>query len=211
MATTHADALIDLINHVQFAGNEWQEMMDDLRYDGFDPSEMGVRIMSIPGYLPHLKNLLGFYLSRGTAINKGLSKTGQAGVKRLNDAVQALGIVSKITGKESITMNRLAACFPHIIALLMKTKKLQPKIGEVTGNVSPWFCFPAAPSIMPSTVWNDQRDSWLDWAVSFDKVIRPGTETDEDRKKKSASYAEISHGSSLFSATYRVTIMTTIG
>ena len=188
-------------------------------YMGFDPKHTLKKLaekatnqkFSKERFKQDMMRILTFYVSRGTRLytEKVRGKTREEAKDILRDLASAYNVQDKQPkSRDDITVARIVAVFPHIVAELMNNET----IGRVVGNAPAGFfrclCFPSAPSIIPRLpAYEPVYESWLVWAKEFDKVIN---QKNADIKKVE-QYGEITWKSNYLTNDERVRIMSRLG
>jgi len=109
-----------------------------------------------------------------------------------------------------VTLGRIAACFPEIIARIYKKGKINNKFGY-SGDLANYLMFPQAPSIMDK---EEDYNKWKEWNEKFTKVINPPKKKkskkkgeEEEEEYEPTDYGLIIYQSKLFSESDRRRIM----
>jgi hypothetical protein len=156
---------------------------DLFQYQGYNPREFIKTLKAIAKSKSRtLKEFNGdmlaacvFYVTRGTRIggDKQMGRTSEAGKLRMKELVDTYKIewkknIGKEGTKETVTIARIAGCFPHWCAQLMA--KIGRLVGTPPSGFPQTYCFAGAPAIIPkdNTTFFDQ---WLEWAKDFDRVV----------------------------------------
>jgi len=192
-------------------------LMKDFEYQGFDPITVLGVVMTKPDWANHVKTLLVWYLARGASTKvKPLGKTKTAGVDKLRVAMNALGVISgKPVNSGDITVARLVACFPHVVMVAIAAHPEARVLGDPK-EIPRHLAFPSAPSLLTAEQWAEHQEAWLEWALTFDRTIRPvpadykKVEGEKDiysrdgRMEVVKRYAKITFESKLFSEKARL-------
>jgi len=183
-------------------------------YMGFDPIKMRSQIAQ-KADANDLFFVLTLVSTRGTNASKLKIKTNPDSLKKFDKVVKNLDI--DVTKKGSniasdvVTLGRVAACFPEIIARIYKKGKISNKFGY-SGDLANYLMFPQAPSIMDK---EEDYNKWKEWNEKFTKTINPPkkkkkskkTDEEEEEENEPTDYGLIIYQSKLFSESDRRRIM----
>jgi hypothetical protein len=119
----------------------------------------------------HMLKLGILYVIRGTKINKILGKTSDAGRTEITELKARYSIIDSVPQTQwDVTLGRIAACMPGMIA------KLQQRVGRVLGDrgVAPTLpkglLFAGGAALIPLGDASDKFFvEWTNWSISFAK------------------------------------------
>jgi hypothetical protein len=151
----------------------------------------------------HMTKLMLWYVMRGSRISgKALLKSKQEARDFLSEMSSIYGITDNVPKtSDDITLARITAVFPHIVAKYIILMNKEPVGWKELGvdSIPRYLAFPGAPSIIPEEEWEGgMRKKFLEWAVKFDAIIKARPEPD-----KVATYADTVFKSSLFNKDQR--------
>lgn len=167
-------------------------------YQGFEPEKFVVHLQDVystnckvekPGitkdvlkaqFVSDVKSTVGIYCSAGIKLKGKRIQHSTA------EAVAALDVLRRRfdlqidgpapTDSKTVTIQRIAACFAHLVAATYDTKSADLRIpGDINKELHHALHFAMAPSIIPlEQAYEVVYQQWFVWACSFDKVINRG-------------------------------------
>jgi hypothetical protein len=185
----------------------YQIAMEEFAYEGFDPRYFITNVLgkvetNKPQLRDDMSRILSWYVIRGTKVTgtKVTTTTAEAGYKKIKEVTDKYKVKNVLGEKDrtKITVGRIAACFPHVVAFLMGSPDSRI-VGATQANLPRHYHFPGAPSIMTAEVWQVHEASWRLWQKSFATSIK-AKPTDSD-------FGLIAHNSTLFSSEQRALII----
>jgi len=119
---------------------------------------------------------------RGTSIDKKtfLDKCSpelQARLTLLKTQYELKGDTKTTKGPEILTVARIMAVFPEIVAAIMCTAAARA-VFTVEG-LPIYFSFPGAPSVMSKESWDQLNKKYMSFMIGFSKIVNPQS-TDSD-------------------------------
>lgn len=230
MSTAGSDISIqDALNILQgitFSATTIGELATIFQYMGFDPRII-IGIMSNRAKTnsrdlnTDVISCTTLFLARGTKIATKLqAKTSAKGVTMIQQLVQVYQIQETKKGNsassykpDTLTLGRIAAAFAPVTCLALDTGKIPRIVGEKPEKLPLGLAWSGGASMIPrQETYNDTYEAWINWALSFDKVVNPDetgkTKTsDEDRLKGIRKFGDIMRGATFFSDSYRAQLI----
>jgi hypothetical protein len=128
------------------------------------------------GFKILIAECISIFLRRTTLLTKLKERTGEAGVKIINDLILIFDI--KTTGgtgvkpANEVTFARIAATFPMVTIKMFNDPAYFRFIGDISAarEVPLGVCIPIA-AYFYGYIGDQEYNQWLDWAYSFDRVI----------------------------------------
>lgn len=180
--------------------DELMKFWENNRYVGFDPESIVAILIKLKLTYMEISELVFLYLGFGANIDnittpEGKALLKKAGVKRNANTNKA--------ADPTITLPRIAAVFPEVVAAAYDTGLVRPVVlGEKAGGkvLPDRFCFPSAPAIMTDQEWSTYKEAWLATMVKFHRRInvrRPDQrdKTPDEIKAEQEVYATAAHES----------------
>lgn len=153
-------------------------------FAGFSPSEVFLTLklyatlakISLDEFVRDVVDLISYYMKRGTSIQRrGMTNAiNEEAQTKINSLLQRYRIQDNVystsKGPRIVTLARIMNTFPEVVGQKL-SKQLAPPIGQ-TGLVPLCLSFAGGASLIPSNPsWNPLFEKFLDWAVSFDKIM----------------------------------------
>jgi hypothetical protein len=164
--------------------NIFRDQIIDLAYAGFSPADtyetlrklgMSAKI-SAKQFVEDIIALLSYYIARGTTIQRrGVQNSSTMSAQTtINTLLGRYRVQDNVTlnykGKNVITISRVMNTFPEIVGKMF-AKGLKAPIGT-KGIIPKGLMFPGGAALIPASNQFDWLyEKFLDWAVTFDKVI----------------------------------------
>jgi hypothetical protein len=153
-------------------------------YDGYNPKhtyELMSKIEPDKAQLEKdIKTCIFFVANRGNKPKKASQKMPEKGKRVLAELSQKYKIQDgKPINRETITMVRIAGIMPLTHARFMANTSTRI-VGIKPRDLPRCLCFAGAPAIIP----NDKEslfESWMEWALSFNRVISAGQDNEKVR------------------------------
>jgi hypothetical protein len=150
-------------------------------YEGYHPLTTFAFMKEIEKNDDHLttdiKIICYFSANRGTRTNKAMTRMSDEGKEILKQLIKKYNIIDTTPKKkEDITIARITGIMPSYMASLIEANKTKV-IGKEVPGLPKSLCFPGAPALIPL----DNEDlflKWLEWANSFNKIIRAGADSE---------------------------------
>lgn len=135
-------------------------------YNGFNPMALHMVVVKRGMTKKEMGIIMTFIAYRGTNLRK-IERTNPEGKEQLKKALSKLGVVEskKELGPNDVTLSRLAATYPHVIArVLYRDKSVNPMFGNL--DLPLHFQFPSSIAIIPE----EQVENWKKYMASFFEV-----------------------------------------
>jgi hypothetical protein len=211
---------VDFLESVSYVGLDVNRLYDVIKGKFKSDSEMVNTIMKV----------LIFVDDRGTRFNRAKvqNRMSQVGKVAILAAIQAMDIKDKSPDSpDEVTFGRIVAVFPHLM-LRVRHKRSEMKklrtVGKSYGNVFDILCFPGGAALIPAasegTTFQKIFDQYVEWAISFDKLIKESSNPDARASAQGGKlhdpsivrkYAGIAQDQSKLSTTQRITFLYNVG
>lgn len=179
----------------------------EFEYQGFDPLKLAAILNKDPWDSAMIVKCISLYTFRGTNITGMESKSKDAlksFVKVITSAkygvkAKATSTTSSASSPTTITLGRIASTFPEITATIyaMGGGKV---LGTIPSGFPKYLCWPGGVALIPTTDETTYA-KWLEWAISFDKVIKTAADHNAESVDK---YGRIAYTSTLLSDAERL-------
>lgn len=174
------------------------EAFETVSYQGFDPKLIRKELIRRKWTQKELTYILTFFLVRGTNIDDKNEGKNTAEFNKMIAGLKNKGLVLRANGNKDITINRIVACMPEIVAGIIA--KYHDKCRILCIDTSPdipiYLKFSSGGALCESDV---ELEHWINWATEQDKVINPG-KNDCDRVRQ---FALIQYNSGFITETKR--------
>lgn len=204
-APSFAQAMLDSASLFSFNLNVdtvvFQKCVLLFAFQGFDAAKCFATLQGLKtteGFDFFLMGVLVYAATRGTKImngTKAYEKSDPVAKAQLNKWQVTFGLKGDASkaGPGDLTIGRIVSLMPHLMLAV------QGKFGRtITPNTKiplAWQ-FPGAAALFPrDSPYDESFEDWLEWAISYDRVINQPTKEFPDRKpnpenvKKFASFA----------------------
>ncbi|CAH1991130.1 unnamed protein product [Acanthoscelides obtectus] len=185
-------------------------------YQGFNPLKLRTvmqnREPNIGSFTSDIARLIVIYLVRGTNIKKTLAllattnSRGASEIAKLKEKYRILEPGSNLS-TESVTMQRIAACFPEevmkAILALDSTGRFSPITTDLPESFPSVLMTPVAASAIPRKEGSSTKkllEAHLIFLLEMDNVMNPKNRTKKDKIKQ---YQMAAHNSPLLTETQR--------
>jgi len=190
--------------------------INEISYIGFDP----IFILGLLAkcekdpdtFKEDIAKLITISVERGSNVTRMQQKMGSSGVKQVKNLVIKYKIVSKVASKESVTLPRIALCYPWLACSYM-IRAINPVVPFQSLPGIPKYCFnPAFASLIPNKIPNDQflnlSYCHLLCMFRFNRIINPNnTKSNTELKLELEGYFRISNNSEYVPEKARVKLM----
>lgn len=147
-------------------------------YDVFDTLKLYAAFAKIDAatFTRDVIDLIAYYMRRGTTIQRRgiVNSTSTDAQTRITALINRYRIQDNVytnsKGPRIVTLARIMNTFPEVVGQKLSKQLTQP-IGQ-QGLVPLCLSFAGGAALIPSSpAWNPLFEKFLDWAVSFDKVV----------------------------------------
>jgi len=189
-----------IMKAVEFEGLNHVAILNKLRY------RAKIANISKSTFIYHMRLLVAVYIERGSSfLFRGIEKMSNYVVRMYIKALIPVYDILKekpLGGYKSndVSLARIVAIFPMMVAELMKKAKKVPIAANVSPNVPSWYKFPGGASLIPRGE-EEFFNQWKAWYEEFGKVINRGKKQDDTRSN--ADYAQAIWNSSVTDETER--------
>lgn len=178
-------------------------------FEGFDPRVIAAVLKSYEAdntkFIKDMTDLLVIYVSRGTKTTDIVDKTKLASRREMSELFTKyhVAIGARGVSKDTVTLGRIASTFPLMAARLMNDGRIGRVVGDLQDGLPRGYHFAAAAGIVPNALF----DKWVDWAVSFDKVVNSSNGRTPDPAKVK-SFANVTRLNSKITEVKRIEFQT---
>jgi hypothetical protein len=192
------------------------ELAEAYAFQGFDPNEIHAEVMikTKGKYAEPVRRALAWLQERGGKISgeKVEDRTTEEGYRIIAETVKLLGIENTneadVTDRKVITLPRLAATYPHIMATIIANTPDIRIVGN-PGQLPKALCFSGGASLIPkSEKYENLFHHFLRWSKTFDEQINSNGEPNFARV---CNYASISRSQSPITDEQRIQILNKLG
>jgi hypothetical protein len=123
-----------------------------------------------------IRRLLMIYVARGqkiTGVEKSVSQQTSNEIQRLRVKYNVVDQVDTTSRRDSLTLGRLSAIFPHVTATIIARfqKKVRIIANDKGSSLPIYFKFPGSPALFVKANYDGLMKDFIDWSVGFDAVV----------------------------------------
>jgi hypothetical protein len=187
-----------------------ENSIDYFKYVGFDAIQTRLRVedreKNKDVFCDEMTAISVLVLTRGTVFNKIFKRTSRDGIDIGQFLTNKYGYrKNNNRGVNNMTLSRHSHVFPDFCALVLATDSKIRVLGTIPQGFPRYLCFPGSMALINSEIKDQYMDMYVDWNLSFSKIIR----SDQDRETVKR-FAELSYKSPIFSNTERKVILSNI-
>lgn len=177
------------------------EAFEIVSFQGFDPKLIRKELIRNKWTQKELIYIITFFLVRGTNIDEKNEGKNTAEFNQIITDLKNKSLVQRAVDKKSITINRIIACMPEIVAGVIAKHNDKCRILCIdTSPILPVYLkFSSGGSLCQSDI---ELEHWITWAIEQDKVINPKNPNSE----RVMQFAKIQYSSDFISATKKESI-----